>query len=384
MAELLGSRNHSFLLPPIPVAPFPASPPSPPPRAPSPSPPQAYHRSHLSLISPTQPHPSLPYLLPPSSPPSPPTVAPDPHGGLHLDTSRNVSKGQLLVSVPPCLQLGRAWPAGSREVGVGGEEAEAAAEARAFSIQAHEFPASFCLEGAARYGDRPAGLPPLLPVWQPVTPSDLAWAMGCASSRAFSFPAKEQGEEKGESVLLPVIDFVNHSAYPTARLSILPHETFELPALLPLPPGEPITIDFGQHTNDQFLLGYSFIARMNDLDSVPVPSTPLLLGTAAAAAAVVGLGNEEEEAEEDAGKERVQDKWGRLLEGGGESATKGGAWKAWAVRAWSGPRGVYWRPLVHGASAAGRPASALRPSVCGREAGSAAAAAGVGARGSTG
>ncbi|CAI5502671.1 unnamed protein product [Closterium sp. Naga37s-1] len=393
-------------------------------------------------------------------------VTPDSHGGLCLTTSRSVGKGALLLSVPPRLQLGRAWPAGSEGAGgtaregregegagaagaggagggaVGAEGAggEAEEEARAFVAiskmgqlvpsslwslrlglhllhqqRRHATPDTPTTPAASPFSSpsppaspsspsssssatpatpSPPPSPPLpapqwdpyiallprslpLPIFfspaavaalgypplqaelakrstflrrfasefmpdvveslqasqrcrlfgnEPASPSDLAWAMGCASSRAFRVPAitrerkgdagdsglsdgrggsvgKEEKEggggggegmkrrrgEEGERVFLPVIDLANHDANPTAKISLLPDGTAELRALLPLPPRHAITIDYGRLSTDLFLLDYGFAPANNAYDTLPMSCGLPLIEAARAAAGLDGL-----------------------------------------------------------------------------------------------
>ncbi|CAI7927753.1 unnamed protein product [Closterium sp. NIES-54] len=223
---------------------------------------------------------------------------------------------------------------------------------------------------------------------EPASPSDLAWAMGCASSRAFRVPAitkekrRDEGDsgvldgrgggsvgkedkeggvgggeglkrrrgEEGERVFLPVIDLANHDANPTAKISLLPDGTAELRALLPLPPRHAISIDYGRLSTDLFLLDYGFVPATNAHDTLPMAYGLPLIEAARAAAGLDGLegrdGGEEQggkgggeawetrtgtgegkaNAEKETGREeRGEDTSGRRLEGPLDPDAGGGA-----------------------------------------------------------
>lgn len=86
----------------------------------------------------------------------------------------------------------------------------------------------------------------------PVTAQDLAWAWTVVTSRAFGLTPG------APHVLLPFVDFANHSPVaPAARVALSKSSgEMRLLAARDVRRGEPICISYGELPNDDLLLGY--------------------------------------------------------------------------------------------------------------------------------
>ena len=87
----------------------------------------------------------------------------------------------------------------------------------------------------------------------------LGWAFACASSRAF----RVAGEGK-PAAMLPLIDVANHSFEPSAEVRPALGEgpgTIEMVACRPIRAGDEVTLNYGNLSNDYFLLDYGFVPQ---------------------------------------------------------------------------------------------------------------------------
>lgn len=119
---------------------------------------------------------------------------------------------------------------------------------------------------------------------QDVNSSSLGWAMSAASSRAFRL----HGEVP---MLLPLIDMCNHSFNPNARIvqerSVNSLDmSVKVLAEKKIKQNEAITLNYGCHPNDFFLLDYGFVITQNPYDQVELSYDGALLDAASMAAGV--------------------------------------------------------------------------------------------------
>ena len=82
----------------------------------------------------------------------------------------------------------------------------------------------------------------------------LGWAYACASSRAFRIAGPEY-----PAAMLPLIDVANHSFDPTAMVRPAPGGAIEMAATKSLKTGDEVSLNYGNLTNDAFLLDYGFV-----------------------------------------------------------------------------------------------------------------------------
>ncbi|WVZ73778.1 hypothetical protein U9M48_022054 [Paspalum notatum var. saurae] len=132
---------------------------------------------------------------------------------------------------------------------------------------------------------------------QDVNSSSLGWAMSAASTRAFRL----HGEIP---MLLPLIDMCNHSFNPNARIvqegsanssdvsvkamsnTILQPLNQQVVAEMKIEQNASITLNYGCHPNDFFLLDYGFVITPNPYDQVELSYDGTLLDAASMAAGV--------------------------------------------------------------------------------------------------
>ena len=98
---------------------------------------------------------------------------------------------------------------------------------------------------------------------QDVSPSLLGWAMSAASSRAFSFHSHRR--------LLPLIDMANHSFTPSARIEATADShppAITMYATRDVEAGDALTLNYGAHSNDAFLVDYGFVLDDNPHDDL--------------------------------------------------------------------------------------------------------------------
>lgn len=119
---------------------------------------------------------------------------------------------------------------------------------------------------------------------QDVNSSSLGWAMSAASSRAFRL----HGEIP---MLLPLIDMCNHSFNPNARIvqegSVNSLDmSVKVVAEKKIEQNAAITLNYGCHPNDFFLLDYGFVITPNPYDQVELSYDGALLDAASMAAGV--------------------------------------------------------------------------------------------------
>ncbi|KAF8775920.1 hypothetical protein HU200_004055 [Digitaria exilis] len=119
---------------------------------------------------------------------------------------------------------------------------------------------------------------------QDVNSSSLGWAMSAASSRAFRL----HGEIP---MLLPLIDMCNHSFNPNARIvqegSVNSSDmSVKVVAEMKIEQNAAITLNYGCHPNDFFLLDYGFVITPNPYDQVELSYDGALLDAASMAAGV--------------------------------------------------------------------------------------------------
>lgn len=92
----------------------------------------------------------------------------------------------------------------------------------------------------------------------------LGWAYACASSRAFRVAGPDR-----PAAMLPLVDVANHSFAPSAevRPSLgLGPGAIEMVAARRVKAGEEITLNYGNLTNDAFLLDYGFVPSSSSSD----------------------------------------------------------------------------------------------------------------------
>ena len=96
---------------------------------------------------------------------------------------------------------------------------------------------------------------------QSISPSLLGWAMSAVSSRAFSFHSHRR--------LLPLIDMANHSFTPSTRIELTDTQpALTLYATRDLQAGDELTINYGPHSNDAYLIDYGFVIDDNPHDDL--------------------------------------------------------------------------------------------------------------------
>ena len=97
-----------------------------------------------------------------------------------------------------------------------------------------------------------------------VTPERIGWAMSSVSSRAFKIRPTEYAN-------LPLIDMMNHSFQPTCKVTWNDSSReLEVIALNDIQPGTELTLNYGWHNNDSFLLNYGFIIDENPADNLQI------------------------------------------------------------------------------------------------------------------
>ncbi|CAL5055741.1 unnamed protein product [Urochloa decumbens] len=119
---------------------------------------------------------------------------------------------------------------------------------------------------------------------QDVNSSSLGWAMSASSSRAFRL----HGEIP---MLLPLIDMCNHSFNPNARIvqegNVNSSDmSVKVVAETKIVQNAAITLNYGCHPNDFFLLDYGFVITPNPYDQVELSYDGTLLDAASMAAGV--------------------------------------------------------------------------------------------------
>ncbi|KAK3155201.1 hypothetical protein QOZ80_2BG0200190 [Eleusine coracana subsp. coracana] len=119
---------------------------------------------------------------------------------------------------------------------------------------------------------------------QEINSSSLGWAMSASSSRAFCL----HGEIP---MLLPLIDMCNHSFNPNARIvqegSVNSSDmSVKVVAETKIEKNTAITLNYGCHPNDFFLLDYGFVMTPNPYDQVELSYDGTLLDAASMAAGV--------------------------------------------------------------------------------------------------
>ncbi|TVU28390.1 hypothetical protein EJB05_19907 [Eragrostis curvula] len=117
---------------------------------------------------------------------------------------------------------------------------------------------------------------------QEINSSSLGWAMSAASSRAFRL----HGEIP---MLLPLIDMCNHSFNPNARIvqeGSVNSSEMSVVAETKIEKNAAITLNYGCHPNDFFLLDYGFVITPNPYDQVELSYDGTLLDAASMAAGV--------------------------------------------------------------------------------------------------
>ena len=96
---------------------------------------------------------------------------------------------------------------------------------------------------------------------QSIAPSLLGWAMSAVSSRAFSFHSHRR--------LLPLIDMANHSFTPSTRIESTDSQPYiTMYATRDLQAGDELTINYGPHSNDAYLIDYGFVIDDNPYDDL--------------------------------------------------------------------------------------------------------------------
>ncbi|KAG9444464.1 hypothetical protein H6P81_015804 [Aristolochia fimbriata] len=122
---------------------------------------------------------------------------------------------------------------------------------------------------------------------QDVDASSLGWAMSAVSSRAFRL----HGLHKGVPMMLPLIDMCNHSFHPNAQI-IQAQDTSNSKMLVKvvadklIEQGEPVMLNYGNLSNDFFLLDYGFVIPSNPHDHVELKYDGVLLDAASMAAGI--------------------------------------------------------------------------------------------------
>ncbi|KAL2904598.1 Histone-lysine N-methyltransferase setd3 [Bienertia sinuspersici] len=128
---------------------------------------------------------------------------------------------------------------------------------------------------------------------QDINASSLGWAMSAVSSRAFRLHGDKHSDGVYDSVptMLPLIDMCNHSFYPNAKISQL--QSLEDAKMLVKVVAEkhinrdvPLEINYGNMSNDLFLLDYGFVISSNPYDTIELKYDPHLLDAASAAVGV--------------------------------------------------------------------------------------------------
>ncbi|CAN6253380.1 unnamed protein product [Urochloa humidicola] len=119
---------------------------------------------------------------------------------------------------------------------------------------------------------------------QHVNSSSLGWAMSASSSRAFRL----HGEIP---MLLPLIDMCNHSFNPNARIvqegDVNSSDmSIKVVAETKIEQNAAITLNYGCHPNDFFLLDYGFVITPNPYDQVELSYDGTLLDAASMAAGI--------------------------------------------------------------------------------------------------
>jgi hypothetical protein len=126
--------------------------------------------------------------------------------------------------------------------------------------------------------------------------NEMAWAMSASSSRAFNFSAENSTADPLTSRrLLPLIDMLNHSFSHNCKIISLAEPTadniqrfyLQLECSSDIDKGEELTINYGNLTNDNFLLNYGFICDENPFDTLELS---LDLENFLLAAELIGIG----------------------------------------------------------------------------------------------
>ncbi|KAK3275910.1 hypothetical protein CYMTET_15991 [Cymbomonas tetramitiformis] len=252
-------------------------------------------------------------------------VVPDDNGGHGLVAARKANEGDVLVILPPHLQLSyRGEGALARLVAqvppkawLPGEQGKQAT-CLAMALLAHRaqdnvlalapylrtlpasFPGSPVFFAAAEFDalqmplasvakQRCAALHHLAsgPLAGPqpafsgcsVDLNAVGWALACVSSRAF----RVHGAGLAPS-LLPVMDLANHALEPNVRVSAEPDGTVTMRATAPLETGEAVLNNYGALSNDFLLLDYGFVIDDNPFDRVELRFDLAFVAEAAARA----------------------------------------------------------------------------------------------------
>ena len=99
---------------------------------------------------------------------------------------------------------------------------------------------------------------------QLVDANALGWALASVSSRAFAVGTDAEGKKL--HALLPMIDLANHHANNNATVTDAGDGAVELVAVRALDAHEPVLLNYGDLSNDVFLLDYGFIQHDNPCD----------------------------------------------------------------------------------------------------------------------
>jgi hypothetical protein len=101
-------------------------------------------------------------------------------------------------------------------------------------------------------------------------PGRLGWAMSSVSSRAFQI-------RPGECANLPLIDMMNHSYANNCKVVFdpkNPEASIHVEAVSQIQPGTELTLNYGFHPNDSFLLNYGFLLDENPADTLQMVRNP--------------------------------------------------------------------------------------------------------------
>jgi hypothetical protein len=111
------------------------------------------------------------------------------------------------------------------------------------------------------------------------TPLEFRGAMEMVWSRCLRVSTAEHGVRR---VLVPLLDFANHDATPSAMYAFASDATcgpaIRLHAVRPMESGDEVTITYGEHSSTHFALYYGFVPCPNPLDSITV-TLPDVLST---------------------------------------------------------------------------------------------------------
>lgn len=100
------------------------------------------------------------------------------------------------------------------------------------------------------------------------TAERIGWAMTSVSSRAFQI-------RPDECANLPLIDMMNHSYANNCKVTLDPSTgDIKVDAVSEIQPGSELTLNYGYHTNDAFLLNYGFMLDENVADHLQIAKNP--------------------------------------------------------------------------------------------------------------